>query len=69
MKNKGHPNNKFQKYKKIDISHKVHQNNHKSGQFPIGTIVFQASQQIKVADDILLSVNTIKHFLGNISEN
>ena len=33
-----------------------------------GTISFQALQQIKVVDDILLSVNTIKHFLGKIAE-
>ena len=42
--------------------------NHNSGQSPTGPISFQASQQIKVGDDISLSVNKIKHFLSKIGE-
>ena len=65
---KGHPNNQFQNYKGIDNSHKFHQNNHNSCQFPTGTMSFQVSQQIKPGDDISFSVNTIKHFRSRIGE-
>ena len=68
MKNKGHSNTNFQNYKKSSNSHKCHQNNHKSGQFTAGTLSFQASQQIKPANDISLNASTIKHFLNRIGE-
>ena len=68
MKNKGHPSNNFQNYKKINNSHKFCQKNYNSGQFPAGTLPFQASQQIKAVDDILMSVNIINCFLSKIGE-
>ena len=55
MKNKDQPN-KFWNYKKIDNSHRFHQNIHDSCQFPTDTISFQTSQKIKAGDDISLSV-------------
>ena len=45
---------------------KSHQNDCNGSQFPTGTLSFQESQQIKPYDDILMSVSTIKHFLGRI---
>ena len=59
MESKCHHNNKVQNYKKINNSHKF---------LPTGTIYFQASQQIKPGDDILLSVSKMKHFLSTIGE-
>ena len=46
---------------------KGHQINHNNGQFPTGTVSFQASQQIKPGNDISLS-STMKHFLSRIGE-
>ena len=66
--NTGHPTNKFPKYKKVNNPQMFCQKNHNSDHFHTGTISFQASQQIREGDDVLLSVNTIKHFLGKIGE-
>ena len=67
MKNKG-TSNKFQNYKKINNSFKLHQNNHNNSEFPTGNLSFQASQKIGPDDEIALSVSTIKHFYGRVGE-
>ena len=68
MKNKANSNSQLWSYKKTNNSHKFHQNNCNSGQFPAGNLSFQASQQIKPGDHISLSVSIMKHFTGRIGE-
>ena len=42
--------------------------NNKSNMFPMGTLSFQASQPIRSGNDMLVSIDTIKCFLGKIGE-
>ena len=53
---------------KTNNSHKFFENNCNSSHFSTGTLSFHASQQIKPGDDISLSVDPIKHFLGKSGE-
>ena len=68
-KDKGYPNNKFQKYKIINNPYKLCQNKYTNGQFPTGAISFQASQQIKAGDDISIECQHNKvFFFGKMGE-
>ena len=67
-KNKSHHNNKFQNHKRINNPHKFCKISHNSGQFNIDTISFQASQQVKAGNEILLIGNTTKVFLSKTGE-
>ena len=55
-------------YKRVNNLHKFHDNRSNDNMFHTGTLSFQASQQIKSADDISFSINTTKHFLCKIAK-
>ena len=53
---------------KRNYMHTFFNNKTNNNMFPTETLSFQASQPIRSSKDILVSTDTIKHFLGKIEE-
>ena len=52
----------LQDYKETNNPQNPHDYRSKNSTFPTETLSFQDLQQIKSSDDMLFSINTIKHF-------